>query len=286
MKINRKYVEASIFILIYLFAIYLWTLPFQDNRIPYGEFDAISHWELGDYIAQNDRTFLYLPPFLDYSYGKDNKFKPQITCPKPIYVDCGTDLEALNLGTPSVIYNCDYQLAGDPISEDLNNCGVGTATKTWKVLVGGNVVKTCSQRIYVENNTPFISQAYERRKSLDDFTAVVNKRWKMGYDLIDIEYGEGNYCGIFVKGSPNRGQALTVRSRWYDMARVIASKWKKGYSITNIEFTLGRWMTLFSKLEKTKSQGFETAESIEAFEKVFKKRQKAGYEMVDMAEGW
>lgn len=76
MKINGKYVEASIFILVYLFAIYLWTLPFQDNRTPYGEWDAISHWELGDFIAQQDRTFVYLPPFLDYSYGKDNKFKP------------------------------------------------------------------------------------------------------------------------------------------------------------------------------------------------------------------
>lgn len=76
MRINRKYVETGIFTLIYLFAIYLWTLPFQDNSVPYGEFDAISHWELGDFIAQQDRTFVYLPPFLDYSYGKDNKFKP------------------------------------------------------------------------------------------------------------------------------------------------------------------------------------------------------------------
>jgi hypothetical protein len=76
MKISRKQIEASLFIAVYLFAIYLWTLPFQDNRIPYGEFDAISHWELGDFIAQRDRTFVSLPPFLDYSYGNDNKFVP------------------------------------------------------------------------------------------------------------------------------------------------------------------------------------------------------------------
>ncbi len=44
--------------------------------MPYGEFDAISHWELGNYIAEKDRTFNALPPFLDYSYGKDNRFKP------------------------------------------------------------------------------------------------------------------------------------------------------------------------------------------------------------------
>jgi len=75
-KIKKAYIEVLIFIAVYLFAIYMWTLPFQDNNVPYGEFDAISHWELGDFIAQNDRTFVYLPPFLDYSYGGDNKYKP------------------------------------------------------------------------------------------------------------------------------------------------------------------------------------------------------------------
>jgi hypothetical protein len=76
MRIKRSYIEAGIFIAVYLFAIYVWTLPFQDNRTPYGEWDAISHWELGDFIAQYDQTFVYLPGFLDYSYGGDNNYKP------------------------------------------------------------------------------------------------------------------------------------------------------------------------------------------------------------------
>ena len=75
MKIKRSYLEAGTFVFIYLFAIYMWTLPFQDNNAPYGEFDAISHYELGDFIAQYDNTFVYLPSFLDYSYSGDNKFK-------------------------------------------------------------------------------------------------------------------------------------------------------------------------------------------------------------------
>ena len=76
MKLKRSYLEAGAFIVVYLFALYMWTLPFQDNQAPYGEFDAISHWELGDFISQRDRTFVYLPAFLDYSYGNDNRFKP------------------------------------------------------------------------------------------------------------------------------------------------------------------------------------------------------------------
>ena len=74
MKISKNHIQTIVFIGVYLFAIYLWTLPFQTNTIPYGEFDAISHWELGDFISQRDRTFIYLPPFLDFSYGNDNEF--------------------------------------------------------------------------------------------------------------------------------------------------------------------------------------------------------------------
>ena len=74
MKIKKNYFEAGAFILVYLFALYMWTLPFQDNKTPYGEFDAISHWELGDFIAQRDRTFVYLPPFLDYSYADEKVY--------------------------------------------------------------------------------------------------------------------------------------------------------------------------------------------------------------------
>jgi hypothetical protein len=76
MKINRRYLESGAFILVYLFAIYLWTLPFQDNQIPYGEDDALSHWEIADSFAQLDNTYIYLPVYIDYAYGFDNRFKP------------------------------------------------------------------------------------------------------------------------------------------------------------------------------------------------------------------
>jgi hypothetical protein len=88
MKLKRIYIEVGIFIAVYLFALYIWTLPFQDNKVPYGEWDAISHWELGDFIAQRDRTFVYLPAFLDYSYGVDNKFRPHtLWYPPPFHTD-------------------------------------------------------------------------------------------------------------------------------------------------------------------------------------------------------
>ncbi len=90
MKAKKWHLETLAFLAIYLFAIYLWTLPFQDNRIPYGEFDAISHWELADSFSQLDRTYLYLPPFVDYSYWNDNKFKPHtLWYHPPFHTDLG-----------------------------------------------------------------------------------------------------------------------------------------------------------------------------------------------------
>ncbi|MBI2135295.1 hypothetical protein HYU09_04860 [Candidatus Woesearchaeota archaeon] len=88
MKVKRKHLELAAFIAVYMFALYLWTLPFQHNEMPYGEFDAISHWGLADFISQTDRTFVYLPKFIDERYGGDNSFKPHtLWYPPPFHTD-------------------------------------------------------------------------------------------------------------------------------------------------------------------------------------------------------
>jgi len=75
MNLKKSHIESIIFLIVYLFAIYLWTLPFQNNQTPYGEDDAISHWEIADSFVQKDRTYVYLPPFIDYAYWGDNRYK-------------------------------------------------------------------------------------------------------------------------------------------------------------------------------------------------------------------
>ena len=90
MNIKKAYAETAVFLIVYLFAVYMWTLPFQDNRIPYGEFDAISHWEIADSFEGLDRTYVYLPPFIDYSYWNDNKFMPHtLWYYPPFHTDLG-----------------------------------------------------------------------------------------------------------------------------------------------------------------------------------------------------
>ena len=76
MKLNKNYIQTFIFIIVYLFAIYFWSQPLQERKLPYGEYDAMSHFEVADYMAYNDKSFQKLPPYIDLRYGFDNKFKP------------------------------------------------------------------------------------------------------------------------------------------------------------------------------------------------------------------
>ena len=76
MKINKSYIQTLIFIFVYLFAIYFWSQPYQVRKLRYGEYDAMSHFEVADYMAYNDKSIVKLPPYIDLRYGLDNKFKP------------------------------------------------------------------------------------------------------------------------------------------------------------------------------------------------------------------
>src|SRR3989344_970470 len=78
MKLNKSCIQTSIFIAVYLFAIYFWTQPLQERKLPYGEYDAMSHFEVADSRAYNDKSFMALPNYIDIRYGTDNKFKQHV----------------------------------------------------------------------------------------------------------------------------------------------------------------------------------------------------------------
>jgi hypothetical protein len=77
MGINRN-IEAIIVTLLYLTCLYYWTLPIQQNPLPYGEVDAASHFAIADYSYQSDRSITSLPYYIDKRYGHDNSFKNHV----------------------------------------------------------------------------------------------------------------------------------------------------------------------------------------------------------------
>ncbi|MBR9699244.1 hypothetical protein GOV09_02215 [Candidatus Woesearchaeota archaeon] len=90
MKINR-YIEAIIVALLYLTALYFWTLPIQQNPLPYGEVDAASHYAVADYTLSLDRSIEILPDYIDMRYGRDNTFKEHVLWyPPPFHMGLAT----------------------------------------------------------------------------------------------------------------------------------------------------------------------------------------------------
>ena len=59
-----KNLEAIIILLLWLFTIYFWSLPFQENRVPYGDVDSSTHFTLEDYMGEKKNPVYYLPYYL------------------------------------------------------------------------------------------------------------------------------------------------------------------------------------------------------------------------------
>src|SRR3989344_5803682 len=76
MKISKVHMQTLSFLFLYLVALYFWSQPLQERKLPYGEYDAMSHFEVADYMAYNDKSFMQLPDYIDIRYGTDNKFRP------------------------------------------------------------------------------------------------------------------------------------------------------------------------------------------------------------------
>jgi len=64
MKISKKWVETGAVLLLIVLTLYMWTLPFQENRMPYGDVDSSTHFTLADYMRDTDKPLYELPYYL------------------------------------------------------------------------------------------------------------------------------------------------------------------------------------------------------------------------------
>lgn len=76
MKISLKKIEIIAVVILYLAALYIWTLPIQENKLPFGDVDASSHFAVGDYIVAHDKSIAKLPYYLLLRYGGQNNIYP------------------------------------------------------------------------------------------------------------------------------------------------------------------------------------------------------------------
>lgn len=87
----------------------------------------------------------------------DDKLGPQITCPKDKTIDCNVDPHNVSLtgGNATWWDNCGATLTYAD-NGSLNQCNVGTITRTWTITDNGGRKNQCTQYIYVVNTHPFV----------------------------------------------------------------------------------------------------------------------------------
>lgn len=93
MAVKLKKYQVLIIVVWYLFTLWLWSSPYHENRMPYGEFDALSHWMTADYMNVNNKPIVELPPYIGLRYSTDNSFRPNSLWYHPPY---NTNFAVLN----------------------------------------------------------------------------------------------------------------------------------------------------------------------------------------------
>lgn len=63
---NKK--DIILVTILFLVALWLWTLPIKNNPLPFGEGDAAWHFANGDWAAHSDKSFWRSPPYIAYWY--------------------------------------------------------------------------------------------------------------------------------------------------------------------------------------------------------------------------
>src|SRR3989338_4996244 len=85
MKLSLKKVEIVLLVILYLSALYLWTLPIQNNKLPFGDVDASSHFTIGDYMATYDKSIAKIPYPITFRYHGQNAMFPDYLWYPPQY---------------------------------------------------------------------------------------------------------------------------------------------------------------------------------------------------------
>lgn len=82
MKLSKNNLEMLAFTSLFLLALYLWTLPMQSAKLPFGDVDASSHFVIGDLMVQSNKAVLELPYHVTFRYyGQNNNYPSYLWYP-------------------------------------------------------------------------------------------------------------------------------------------------------------------------------------------------------------
>ncbi len=68
--------DVVVLTLIFLLSFFVWTLPIQQNQLPFGEGDGAYHYAYNEYMASADKTMTTLPDYIYFWYYGYNTLVP------------------------------------------------------------------------------------------------------------------------------------------------------------------------------------------------------------------
>lgn len=87
-RVDSKLLGVIAVTVLFLVSLYTWTLPFQKNKLPFGEGDSAWHFAIGDHISSSDEASFRLPYYVGLWYYGFNSilgpFAPEYPPPNHI----------------------------------------------------------------------------------------------------------------------------------------------------------------------------------------------------------
>lgn len=72
-RISSRLLSVIAVAVLFIVSLFFWTLPFQHNRLPFGEGDSAWHFSIGDSISSSDKATFRLPYYVGIWYYGFNK---------------------------------------------------------------------------------------------------------------------------------------------------------------------------------------------------------------------
>ncbi|RRS32032.1 MAG: hypothetical protein P794_02490 [Epsilonproteobacteria bacterium (ex Lamellibrachia satsuma)] len=130
-----------------------------------------------------------------------------------------------------------------------------------------------------------LAQQMDSAMNLKHFRKIIKQRWKQGYDISEIKYGNGKWIGVFSKSSKKTHQTYIVARRWTAVDNILKEYWDQGYYITNIEHGLAEWIVVFEKNTSYTDQAYERRKKLDDFVDHVNRRWKEGFNLIDLEYG-
>ncbi|MEM7061677.1 MAG: leishmanolysin-related zinc metalloendopeptidase [Cyanobacteria bacterium P01_B01_bin.77] len=128
-----------------------------------------------------------------------------------------------------------------------------------------------------------VINAYSYTTTLTSFERFIDTRWEQGYDIANVEFGDGVWFGVF---SENVGAgAYSLNSDIDEFTEDIAERWQQGYNLIDVGYGNDVWFGVFNDQKSDNINGYSYQFGLTNFETAILDRWDQGFVLTDVEYG-